>query len=126
MRLFPTRRRPLAWALLPVLAVAGCAPGYPPVGSDIDLAGEPITCPDFRSAQLWTPWQVFERPVLSGQWTPLGCSTARSLRVMANPSDLAGGETGPARSAGAAPGVERYAAGAVKAPPRINTLAGSE
>lgn len=126
MRLPLPRRGPLALALVPVLAVAACAPGYPPRGGDIDLAGEPIACPDFRTARLWTPWQVFEKPALSGQWTPLGCTTARSLRAMANPSDLAGGETGPARSAGAAPGVQRYTDGEVKAPPRINTLAGSE
>jgi type IV pilus biogenesis protein CpaD/CtpE len=108
-----------------VLTLSACAPQFPPRGGSVDLAGAPIACPDFRAARVDAPWDVLREPALPAQTTPLGCSTDRALRVMvADPADLAGGETGPARSMSAGPAVGRYADGAVKQPPTISTLAG--
>jgi hypothetical protein len=116
----PASRR--AAVALALVALAGCAPSYPPRGGSVDLAGAPIACPDFRAARVETPWSVLRRPALPSHTTPLGCTTDRALRVMvAEPDDLAGGET----AATAAAAVDRYGAGEVKSPPAISTLAGS-
>jgi len=120
----PASRR--AAVALTLVALAGCAPSYPPRGDSVDLAGAPVACADFRAARVETPWSVLRPPALPSHSTPLGCTTDRALRVMvADPADLAGGETGPTRAATAAAAVERYGAGEVKSPPPISTLAGS-
>ena len=126
MTLAPRRFEAVAAALL-LVGLAGCAPDFPPRGGSLDLAGRPIACPDFRAARLDAPWDVLRAPALASHTTPLGCATDRALRAMvADPGDLAGGATGPARSMSAGPAVGRYADGAVKQPPTISTLAGSE
>ncbi|MFP4361281.1 MAG: hypothetical protein ACLFTG_11460, partial [Alphaproteobacteria bacterium] len=87
----------------------------------------PLACPDFRAARVDAPWDALRAPALPSHTTPLGCATDRALRAMvADPADLAGGATGPARSMRAGPAVGRYADGAVKQPPTISTLAGGE
>jgi hypothetical protein len=112
---------------LVVFSLAACAPNFPPRAPSVDLAGEPVACPDFRAARVDAPWDVLRRPALPSHTTPLGCATDRALRVMvADPADLAGGETGPARAMTAGPAVGRYAAGAVKQPPAVATTGGSE
>ncbi len=139
MPIVPRRRRArVVYPVLVLSAVAACAPEFPRRGGSLDLAGEPIVCADFRAARvdengevleqprIDAPWDVLRAPALPSHTTPLGCATDRALRVMvADPDDLAGGETGPARALSAGPAVGRYAAGAVKQPPTISTLAGS-
>lgn len=109
--------------LAALLCGAGCAPSFPERSGDVDAAGRPIVCSDFREVRLATPWDRLREPAPRAHQTPLGCTTARSLRAMVDrPADLEGGTTGPARSLGASPAVQRYADGAVKAPPATSTL----
>lgn len=116
-----------AVAACAVVALAACAPEFPRRAGSLDAAGEPVTCPDFRAARVETPWSRLREPALPSHATPLGCATDRALRAMvADPDDLDGGETGPARSMTAGPAVGRYAEGAVKQPPTISTLAQGE
>ncbi len=99
-----------------MLAAGACAPGFPERAADVDMAGDPALCPDFRALHLDSPVEPQQDWRLSANDRPLGCATARSLRVMlAYPSDLDPAPTGPARSVTAGAAVERYATDTRKA-----------
>ncbi|MFP4269463.1 MAG: hypothetical protein ACLFTL_02725, partial [Alphaproteobacteria bacterium] len=86
MTLAPRRFAAVA-ATLVLVGLAGCAPDLPPRGSSLDLAGEPIACPDFRAARVDAPWDALRAPALPSHTTPLGCATDRALRAMVAASD---------------------------------------
>lgn len=108
--------------LAAVFAAAACAPGFPERAADVDMAGDPALCPDFRALHLNSPLEPLQDPRLSANDRPLGCATARSLRVMlADPNDLDPRPTGPARSATAGAAVERYVADERRPLPDLQT-----
>ncbi len=116
------RLRSLSLLLLAGLAV-GCQQTLPPRAADVDLAGEPALCPDFRAFHLRSSVEPWRDRKLEAERVPLGCPTARSLRLMvANPSDLDSGVTGPPRSTTAGAAVDRYTIDARKELPDLTTL----